>query len=51
MDPNKYYYEERETLKNWGKFLDDSHEIIFDLNDENNYGFLEKRKINANIRL
>ena len=32
-------------------FIDDSHEIIFDLNDENNYGFLEKRKINANIRL
>lgn len=26
MDPNKYYYEERDTLKNWGKFLDDSHE-------------------------
>ena len=26
MDPNKYYYEERDTLKNWGKFLDESHE-------------------------
>ena len=25
MDPNKYYYEERDTLRNWQKYLDDSH--------------------------
>lgn len=26
MDPNKYYHEERDTLKNWSKFLEESHE-------------------------
>ena len=26
MNPNKYYYEENETLKNWNKYLENSHE-------------------------
>ena len=26
MDPNKYYYEERDTLRNWHRYLDDTHE-------------------------
>lgn len=26
MDQNKYYEEEKETLKNWSKFLDESHD-------------------------
>ena len=26
MDPNKYYYEEKETLDNWNRYINDSHE-------------------------
>ncbi len=26
MDPNKYYFEEQSTLKNWTKYLDENHE-------------------------
>ena len=25
MDSNKYYYEEMETLRNWEKYLDNTH--------------------------
>ena len=26
MEPNKYYYEEKETLNNWNRYLKDTHE-------------------------
>lgn len=52
MNPNKYYYEENETLKNWNKYLENSHERnnhMWNSIEYNQFVNEETRRLNRKI--